>query len=179
MFSKSQLSLPSILTLIVILVAALIVSGCNASGKETGNFANIPAGRAYAEGKEIYFSHTEASDPDIAQKLTNMMKSPVLYVPSLGKAPEEMLANVYVFENGVTGKGPLGFQPDVFDNPPGTESYSPLRQLILVHWQDGSKVRELKSVTDILPAETSGELTTQKSGVVVNMPFMVWDGGQR
>ncbi len=37
-----------------------------------------------------------------------MMGSPVLVVPSLAKAPEEMLARVYVFTNGLTGDGPLG-----------------------------------------------------------------------
>ncbi len=101
---------------------------------------HVPAGRAYAEGKEIYFTHTEASDPGIAEKLTNMMKSPVIYVPSLAKVPAEALADVYVFENGIAGKGPLGFQPDVFNNPPGTEGYSPLRQIILVKWADGAEV---------------------------------------
>ena len=69
-------------------------------------YAQVPAGKAYAEGKEIYFTHTEASDPAIAEKLTNMMKSPVMYVPSLAKVPAEALANVYVFENGTDRQRP-------------------------------------------------------------------------
>lgn len=162
-----------------LLVMTILLSACNAQAQSTGNYATVPAGRAYAEGKEIFFSHTEASDPDIADKLTNMMKSPVLYVPSLAKVPAESLANVYVFENGVAGKGPLGFQPDVFNNPPGSEGYSPLRQIILVKWADGVQASELKSEADILQAQTGGQLTTTASGVVVNMPFMVWDGGKR
>ena len=89
----------------------------------------LPAGLAYAEGKEIYFVHTEASDPEIAKLLSDMMSSPVLFVPALADVPESALANVYVFENGVEGMGPLGFQPDVFDNPPGSTGYSPLRQI--------------------------------------------------
>ena len=60
----------------------------------------------------------------------------MLVVPSLAKASDDMLANVYVFKNGVKGMGPLGFQPDVFDNPPGTEGYRPLRRLILLTWKD-------------------------------------------
>jgi len=78
----------------------------------------VPAIRGYSEGQEILFLHTEASDVEIAQTLTGMTGSPVLVIPSLAQAPEEMLAGVYVFTNGVTGGGPLGFQPDVFDNPP-------------------------------------------------------------
>jgi hypothetical protein len=54
---------------------------------------------------------TEASDPKVAKLLTNMMGSPVLTVPSLANASESMLANVYVFKNGVKGKRPFGFQP--------------------------------------------------------------------
>lgn len=162
-----------------IFVLSLLLAACSTQPQGTGTFAQVPAGRAYAEGNEIYFTHTEASDVGIADKLTNMMKSPVLYVPSLVDVPESALANVYVFENGLTGKGPLGFQPDVFNSPPGTDGYSPLRQIILTKWADGVKATELKSEAEILQAEKDGKLTTSKSGVVVNMPFLVWDGGKR
>ena len=167
------------IVLIGLLAMAVLLAGCNAQTQSTGSFAQVPAGMAYAEGKEIYFSHTEVSDAAIAETLTNMMQSPVLYVPSLSLVPEDSLANVYVFENGVSGKGPLGFQPDVFDNPPGTPGYSPLRQIILVKWVDGENASELKSVVEITEAEGEGKLTTSVPGVVVNMPFMVWDGGKR
>lgn len=162
-----------------VLVLSVLLAACNTQTQSTGSFAQVPAGRAYAEGKEIYFTHTEASDSGIAEKLTNMMKSPVIYVSSLAQVPESALANVYVFENGVTGKGPLGFQPDVFNYPPGREGYSPLRQIILTKWTDSVSAVELKSEAEILQAETDGKLTTTKSGVVVNMPFLVWDGGKR
>lgn len=165
--------------LFVVLALAVVLSACNAQTQTTGNYATLPAGKAYAEGKEIYFSHTEASDAGIAETLSNMMKSPVLFVPSLAQVPAEALADVYVFENGIAGEGPLGFQPDVFNNPPGSEGYSPLRQIVLVKWADGVTARELKSAAEIAQAEAAGELSTSKPGVVVNMPFMVWDGGKR
>ena len=164
--------------LLVMLVALFILSAC--SGAQQGpSKAELPAGGAYAEGKEIFFVHTEASDAAIAETLTNMMKSPVLYVPALAEAPESALANVYVFSNGVQGKGPLGFQADVFDNPPGTPGYSPLRRLNVVAWADGATARELKSAADVLAAEKAGEVTIEQPGVVINMPFVVWDGGMR
>lgn len=165
--------------LALLLALSVILTACSTQTQTTGDYAQVPAGKAYAEGKEIFFSHTEASDPAIAQTLTDMMKSPVLYVPALANVPAEVLADVYVFENGVKGKGPLGFQPDVFNNPPGSDGYSPLRQIILVKWTDEAKARELKSAAEVTAAESAGELTTQKPGVVVNMPFMVWDGGKR
>lgn len=168
---------PSLLALFILF--SVVLAACNTGIQSTSNVAQLPAGMAYAEGKEIYFTHTEASDPAIAETLTDMMNSPVLYVPSLAQVPAESLAQVYVFENGLTGKGPLGFQADVFNNPPGSEGYSPLRAVILVKWADGATARELRSETEVLQAEADGEVTITQSGVVVNMPFIVWDGGKR
>ena len=108
-----------------------------------------------------------------------MMTSPVLYVPALAKAPDEVLANVYVFDNGIEGMGPFGFQADVFDNPPGTVGYSPLRRVNVVTWVDPAKARMFTSVAEIMSAVDAGEVTIAQPGVVVNMPFVVWDGGQR
>lgn len=164
----------------VLLFTALLVTltACAPKAAEMPK-AELPAGKAWADGKEIYFVHTEASDPGVAEKLTNMMKSPVVLVPSLANVPDESLANVYVFTNGIAGSGPFGFQADVFDNPPGTDEYTPLRRLNAVAWVDETKARELTSAADVLAAESAGELTIEQPGVVINMPFVVWDGGQR
>ena len=153
-----------------------------ATEMDMGNMSDaptVPAGLAYVDGQEIRFMHTEVSDPGVADVLTKMMASPVLVVPSLAQAPEALLANVYVFKNGVKGMGPLGFQPDVFDNPPGSQGYSPLRKIIFVTWKDEGNARELKSLAEILELEQAGELTLETSNVVVNMPFVTWPGGQR
>lgn len=164
--------------LLITVVLITVLSACAPAAPEMPT-ALLPAGKAYAEGKEIFFVHTEASDPDIANLLTDMMSSPVLYVPSLAQVPTEALANVYVFDNGLEGMGPLGFQEDVFDNPPGTDGYTPLRRLNVVTWADPAKARLLTSLADIQAAETAGEVTIAQPGVVINMPFVVWDGGKR
>ena len=163
--------------LLILLIALSLLTAC--VSQQGPAKAELPAGLAYSEGKEIYFVHTEASDADIVGKLTNMMKSPVLLVPSLAQVPDSALANVYVFSNGIKGKGPLGFQPDVFDNPPGAPGYSPLRRLNVVTWVDETTARELKSASEALAAETAGELKIEQPGIVINMPFVVWDGGKR
>jgi len=169
----------AVIFMLAFFLLAGLIAGCSAAPSGAGSFAQVPAGKAYADGKEIYFAHTEVSDPDVAETLTKMMDSPVLVVPALADVPESARANVYVFENGLSGKGPLGFQPDVFNNPPGSDGYTPLRQIILVRWVDGAQARELKSEEEIQQAEAAGELSANSSDVVVNMPFMVWDGGQR
>ena len=166
------------LSLLLLVTLTLIVTAC--APQQSGPAkAELPAGKAYADGKEIYFVHTEASDAGVAEKLTNMMKSPVMLVPSLANVPEESLANVYVFTNGVEGSGPFGFQADVFDNPPGSDAYTPLRRLNVITWAEGVTAREITSAADVLAAETAGELIIEQPGVVINMPFVVWDGGQR
>jgi len=142
----------------------------------------VPPVTGYAEGEQILFLHTEASDEEIARVLTEMMGSPVLVVPSLAQAPEAMLANVYVFANGVQPdepRGPLEFQPDVFDSPPEQSGYSPLRKIVLVTWQDEPSARILKSAAEVQAAINAGEVTTEEPGVVVNMPLLTWPGGQR
>ena len=163
----------------LLLIAAMILLTACAPQQSGPAKAELPAGKAYAEGKESCFVHTEASDAGVAEKLTGMMKSPVILVPSLANVPDESLANVYVFTNGVVGSGPFGFQPDVFDNPPGTDGYTPLRSLNVVAWADETKARELKSAAEVLDADIAGELTIEQPGVVINMPFVVWDGGKR
>lgn len=165
--------------LILLLVALTFVMAACAPQQSGPAKAELPAGKAFAEGKEIYFVHTEASDAGVAEKLTNMMKSPVMLVPSLADVPDEALANVYVFTNGVEGSGPFGFQADVFDNPPGTDGYTPLRRLNVIAWGEGITARQLTSAADVLAAEAAGDLTIEQPGVVINMPFVVWDGGKR
>ena len=164
---------------LLFVVASLLAACAPAAGNGSIPYASIPAGMAYADGQEIYFSHTETSDAGVAEKLTNMMKSPVLVVPSLAEIPDDLLAPVYVFQNGVAGKGPLGFQPDVFPFAPGSDGYTPLRMITFVSWNDPAQAQILKSAQDVLQAETDGKLTLEKSDVVVNMPFMTWKDGKR
>lgn len=151
-------------------------------GVAVGYFLNpigVPPVKGYTEGEEIRFIHTEASDPKVAELLTEMMRSPVLVVPSLANAPEGMVANVYVFKNGVSGSGPFGFQPDIFDNPPGTDGYRPLRTVNLVTWKNEGAARELRSAAEVKAAVERGELTIERPGAVVNMPMLTWPGGRR
>ncbi|MBI4213787.1 MAG: hypothetical protein HY534_05690 [Chloroflexi bacterium] len=165
--------------------AQIDMPGMPLSGQDNGMAAmtatgpTVPPVKGYTEGEEIRFIHTEASDPQVAQMLTDMMGSPVLLVPSLAQAPDAILANVYVFTNGIRGEGPFGFQSDVFDHPPGAEGYSPLRAVYLVTWTNDGVAGELKSAAEVKHTEASGAVTIQRPGAVVNMPFLTWPGGQR
>lgn len=144
-----------------------------------GRGGRIPSVSGFYNRQEVTFVHTEASDAKVAQRLTGMVGSAVLVVPELARVPGSALGNVYVFTNGVKGPGPLGFQPDVFDSAPTDPTYSPLRELNLVTWREGSDPETLTSVAEIQEAVGNGELHVEASGIVVNMPFVTWPGGHR
>ncbi|HEY1145965.1 MAG TPA: hypothetical protein VGE84_06465 [Allosphingosinicella sp.] len=164
--------------LIVLVIVALLMAGFVVFTRQRTGAISPPV-TGFLDGQEIRFVHTEASDQKIADTLTKMVNSPVLVVRSLAEAPAAMLANVYVFANGPRGPGPLQHQPDVFDSPPGTADYSPLRALNLVKWTNPSAAHELHSAADLLAAERKGELALEKPGVVINMPLLTWPGGRR
>lgn len=151
-------------------------------GVEMEDAPRIPPVHGFYAGEEIFFVHTEVSDEEVSQLLVGMMDSPVPVVPALADVPASVLGNVYVFTNGVQTdgpRGPMGFQPDVFDSAPGDEDYSPLRALNLVTWQDEGEAEVLRSAEDVQAAIDDGRLTLEQPGVVVNMPFLTWPGGER
>lgn len=142
----------------------------------------FPPVHGFYAGDEILFIHTEASQQQVADMLTGMMGSPVLVVPSLADVPESALATVYVFTNGVQPegpRGPFGFQPDVFDSAPGDDAYTPLRRVTLLTWRDEGQARVLRSAEEVEAAISDGRLNVEEPGVVVNMPFLTWPGGER
>ena len=105
-----------------------------------------------------------------------------MVVPALAMAPKELLARVYVFTNGMTGDGPtgpLGGQADIFEHPPGDPGYRPLRAVTLVTWKDEKSARTLKSIAELQSVIDIGAVSLEEPGVVVNMPFLTWPGGQR
>lgn len=154
------------------------------AGSEMAGMAStdvrLPPVAGLYEGERIFFAHPEASDPDVAGMLTDMMSgSPVLVVPALADVPPSALDEVYVFTDGIEGDGPFGFQADVFPSVPGDDEYRPLRGVVLVSWAEGAQPRALRSAGEVLDAAEAGEVTLEETGVVVNMPIVVWPGGQR
>ena len=164
--------------LIVTALVAVIIAGFVLGARYLFG-AVVPPVDGFTEGERIRFIHTEASEPQVAALLTKMKGSPVIVVPELAKVPKELLTSVYVFKNGVKGNGPFEFQADVFDNPPGTKGYSPLRSLHLLTWKNEAAARELRSAAEVRKAIDAGELVVEQPGVVVNMPLLTWPGGNR
>jgi hypothetical protein len=140
---------------------------------------DIPLMRGYENGNEIFFIATDASDNQTAAQITNATGFKVNFAPLLAMTPEEARGQAYVFENGIEGEGPLGFQLPVINARPGQEGYSPLLQINLVRWNEEAAAQptELRSEQDIIAASNAGQLTIDKTDVIVNHPAVQWEGG--
>ena len=136
----------------------------------------IPLVRGLYDGKDVFYISTEASDSDVATLLTKFTNFPVTFAPSLAKTPENGLANIFVFKNGVADAGVLGFQPNVVDSIPGKAEYSALWKVNFVEWKDPTKATVLGSDDEIAEAMTNGLVTVTPSTIIVNCPIVQWGG---
>jgi len=138
---------------------------------------DIPLIKGYENGNDIFFIGTDVSDQNAADELTKMTNFTVNVAPILSQTPEAARGQVYVFTNGISGKGSNGFQLPVLNAKPGDETYSPLMQVNMVTWNDQSAAKELKSVQEIMDAEKNGTIAINKTGIIANHPAVQWEGG--
>jgi hypothetical protein len=140
---------------------------------------DVPLMKGYENGNDIFFIATDASDNQTAAQITNATGFKVNFASILARTPEEARGQAYVFENGIEGEGPLGFQLPVINARPGQEGYSPLLQINLVRWNQEAAAQptELRSVQDIISASNAGQLSITETDVIVNHPAVQWQGG--
>ena len=163
---------------------AVVVNSYAQENEKTQNLTEtnipkvLPLVKGYADGNEVFYITTEVSDKTLANYLTNLTKSRVVYTPALNYAPPQSLSNIYEFTNGIKGSGPEGFQPNIADSQPGDNKYSPLWKVNLVTWNNGTTTpRELTSEEDIVNAIKNKELTIKPTNIIVNCPFVQWKDG--
>ncbi len=144
-------------------------------------YETLPVIDAYYQGKTLWFIHTDVSDEQMAQRLTQMVEYHTIYSPRLADIPRENVGKFYVFTNGVSqeglepwGGGPLGYQIDIFESVPGDEGYTPVRTPYLVTWKETATPRILTSLAELLEAEKNGKLTIRPTNVIVNAPVVRW-----
>lgn len=141
--------------------------------------ATIPMHKGYYNGESVYYIITDSSDPTHAEIITENQDWKVELAPLLKRAPQDALSTTYMFTNGIEGNGVHGFQGEVFTSTPAQkEKYSALTAHVHVTWNDGATPRVLDSEEAIKEAEENGEVSLQSLPVVLNMPQIVWPGGQ-
>jgi len=141
--------------------------------------ATIPLHQGYYNGESVHFMITDASDSKHAEIITENQGWKVELAPLLANAPDAALSTTYMFTNGVEGNGVHNFQGEVFTSTPAQpDIYSALTSHVHVMWNDNATPSVLTSEEEILSAEEAGSVTLEPLNVVINMPQIVWPGGQ-
>ena len=135
-------------------------------------FISIPVQKGYVDGNLSYFISTDASEERIVSSVTNTTKFDVNYAPTLSNTSESARQQGYVFTNGILGNGTFEHQLPVASATSGDEGYSPLFEINYVKWNNESQARILKSTADIMDAQSKGEISIEKSNVIINSPAL-------
>ena len=140
------------------------------NGSNDSTSISIPVEKGFVNGNISYFISTDASEEMIVSSVTNTTGFGVNYAPTLGDTPQISRQQGFVFTNGVIGNGTYEHQLPVATAASGDEGYSPLFEINYVKWNNDSQPRILKSTAEITDAQSKGELSIQKSNIVINSP---------
>lgn len=146
---------------------------------------DLPVIDAYYEGDVVWFLHTDVSDEEMADRLSEMVNYPTYHTPALADVIDlDAAAPIYVFTNGINrsdaepwGGGPFGYQIDVLDTIPGDGGYTSVRNPRMVTWNDDADPEILTSVDEIRRVEDEGRLQVKETDVAVTAPVVSWPGG--
>jgi len=140
--------------------------------------AKIPLHLGFFNTSPVYYIITDTNDKKSATVISEKQKWKVGNSPTLSNLPKESLGKVYLFDNGIMGNGTNGFQNDVFSSTPAQDQYTPLRSVIHVIWNTGNATKILDSDKKILDANMTGKVKLNNIGIIINMPQIMWPGGQ-
>ncbi|TBR24227.1 MAG: hypothetical protein EPO63_04310 [Candidatus Nitrosotenuis sp.] len=139
----------------------------------------IPMHKGWYNGEPVYYIITDSSEQKHADIITEKQGWKVELATPLAKTPKEALSKTYIFTNGVKGDGIHGFQSEIFTSTPGQpDKYSALTSHMHVTWKDGITPSMLDSESAVLQAEKDGKIILTELPVVLNMPQIMWPGGQ-
>lgn len=124
------------------------------------------------DGQTIYYIVTDATPTGPANNMG------VVDAPSIAALITNQAAvDLFQFNNGLVGTGPLGFQPGIAAAAPGDDTYSPMWRIYLVEWNDADDAVLLETLHDITHYGNDDMLTTTlarpaNSDHIVNCPFI-------
>ncbi len=166
-------------------LSGTILGACSATPVKAvggGPRISMPASIGWYKDARIYYITPDISDAGMGQ-MTGANYAPRLRdaVPSYPKAPGTLtvLERVYKFPGGeqdaVFASAPEPLGPQSHDT-----AYSPLWLLYTVKWKNTSgRKPALTNETAILNAEEAGELTVERTDIVINCPIVATASGAR
>ena len=138
----------------------------------------IPLHLGFFNSSPVYYIITDTNDRKSSTVISEKQKWKVEIASTLSNLKKESLGKVYLFDNGIKGNGTSGFQNDVFSSTPAQDLYTPLRAVTHVTWNVGSAPEILNSEKKILDANMTGKVKLNDIGIIMNMPQIMWPGGQ-
>ncbi|MCH9657261.1 hypothetical protein K0U27_00970 [archaeon] len=124
------------------------------------------------DGRTIYYIVTDAT-PSGPAGMMGVVSSPT----SASLIANSAAVDLYQFKNGLTGTGPLGFQPGIAAGAPGDANYSPMWRIFMIGWDDPQNAQLLETVDDINAYKEAGLIDIgiarpMDSDHIVNCPFI-------
>ena len=124
------------------------------------------------DGRTIYYIVTDAT-PSGPAGMMGVVSSPT----SASLIANSAAVDLYQFKNGLTGTGPLGFQPGIAAGAPGDANYSPMWRIFMIGWDDPQNAQVLETVDDINAYKEAGLIDIgiarpMDSDHIVNCPFI-------
>jgi hypothetical protein len=124
------------------------------------------------DGRTIYYIVTDAT-PSGPAGMMGVVNSPT----SASLIANSAAVDLYQFRNGITGTGPLGFQPGIAAGAPGDVNYSPMWRIFMIGWDAPENAQLLETIDDMNAYREAGLIDIgiarpMDSDHIVNCPFI-------
>ena len=124
------------------------------------------------DGRTIYYIVTDAI-PSGPAGMMGVVNSPT----SASLIANSAAVDLYQFRNGITGTGPLGFQPGIAAGAPGDVNYSPMWRIFMIGWDNPENAQLLETIDDMNAYREAGLIDIgiarpMDSDHIVNCPFI-------
>lgn len=118
--------------------------------------------KGHFEDQDVYYIRTDASDREFAES------EGLVFVPLLQNAlqAEGSFANLYTFAQSADGQGAI------VTTIPGRDDYTPAFHIHRVTFDGEPEL--ISSESALMEAQEAGEVTIEKTGVIVNYPLVRW-----
>jgi hypothetical protein len=124
------------------------------------------------DGRTIYYIVTDATPSGPAGMMGVVSAS-----SSASLIANSAAVDLYQFKNGLTGTGPLGFQPGIAASAPGDVNYSPMWRIFMIGWDNPDEAQLLETIDDMNEYRKAGLIDIgiarpMDSDHIVNCPFI-------
>ena len=124
------------------------------------------------DGKTIYSIVTDAT-PSGPAEMMGVPFSPT----SENLIMNSSAVDLFQFQNGIKGSGPLGFQAGIATGIPGNENYSPIRHIYNIEWNNPENAKILETISDINSFKANDLISVSlarpmNSNHIVNSPLI-------